>query len=138
MEKALKSVREAHQAELDNERYYQHQNYLAMHEQIKSLEEKNKKLSSENESMKLAVDHSHNIQAKLNVAQRKLNQMTLVEQYLQVRYNKQLNDIQNESKTRLGTLQEQIKSLEEKIKKLSIDWVTEHIALTLENMLANM
>ena len=47
MEEALKSVREAHQAELDNERYYQHQNYLAMQDQIKSLEEKNKQLSRE-------------------------------------------------------------------------------------------
>ena len=51
MEKALQSVREAHQAELDNERYYQHQNYLAMQEQIKSLEEQNKKLSREKASI---------------------------------------------------------------------------------------
>ena len=75
MEQALKSIREAHQAELEKERTYQqliqHQNYLAMQEQIKSLEEKNKKLTREKASV------SDELQRKLNASQRKLNQMTL-------------------------------------------------------------
>ena len=131
MEKALKSVREAHQAELDNERYYQHQNYLAMQEQIKSLEEKNKQLTREKASI------SDETQRKLNLANtmvndyRKLNQMILVDKYRQERSKKQLDDIQKESNIRLGTLQEQIKSLEEKNKRLSIGWAAEHKGLAL-------
>ena len=115
MEQALQSVREAHQAELDNERNYQQQNYLAMQEQIKSLEEKNKKLSREKASI------ADETQRKVNLANRKLNQMILVDKYRQERSKKELDDIQKESNTRLRTLQEQIKSLEEKNKKLSID-----------------
>ena len=121
----MKSVREAHQAELDNERYYQQQNYLAMQEQINSLEEKNKKLSREKASI------ADETQRKLNLANRKLNQMILVDKYREERSKKQLDDIQKESNTRLGTLQEQIKSLEEKNKKLSIDWAAEHKGLAL-------
>ena len=125
MEKALQSVREAHQAELDNERYYQHQNYLAMQEQIKSLEEKNKKLSSENESMKLTVQHSHETQTKLNVAQRTLNRLTLGWNSYQEEYLKCKLQL-HESNTRSETMRDKIKSLDENNKKLSIDWATEH------------
>ena len=122
MEKALKSVREAHQAELDNERYYQHQNYLAMQEQIKSLEEHNKKLSREKASA------CNELRRKLNVTQRKLNQMTLAGKLGQERLEEQLN----ESKTLFGSMQAQIKSLEEKNKKLTMDWAAEVRRLTID------
>ena len=119
MEEALKSVRDAHKQELDNERYYQHQNYLAMQEQIKSLEEKNKQLSREKVSI------SDELQRKLNVTQRSLNQMTLAAKYGHDRILEcQRQSI--ESNNRLRKSQEQIKSLEEKNKKLSKDWATEH------------
>ena len=119
MEEALKSVRQAHQAELDNERYnqqlIQHQNYLAMQKQIKSLEEKNKKLTREKASI------SDELQRKLNFTQRKLNQMTLAAKLGQER-REVLEEQLDESKTLLGSMQAQIKSLEERNKKLSIDW----------------
>ena len=118
MERALKSVREAHQAELDDERYYQHQNYLAMQEQIKSLEEKNKKLTREKASICDAI------QRKLNVTQRKLNQMTLTGKLDQER-REALEEQLDESKTLLGSMLAQIKSLEVRNKKLSIDWAAE-------------
>ena len=193
MEEALKSVREAHQAELDNERYYQHQNYLAMQEQIKSLEEKNKKLTLENASISYELQRKQNatqrklnqmmlagklgqerrevleeqldesktllesmqaqiksledehkklsrekasisdeLQRKLNVAQRTLNQMTLAAKYMYghdrfLECQRQLN----ESNNRLRISQEQIQSLEEKNKKLSIEWATEHLELNI-------
>ena len=53
MEKVLKSVMEAHQTELDAMERRQNANYIAMQEQIKLLEEKNKKLSSEKEALHL-------------------------------------------------------------------------------------
>ena len=125
MEKALKSVREAHQAELDNERYYQHQNYLAMQEQIKSLEEQNKKLSREKASA------CNELRRKLNVTQRKLNQMTLAGKLGQER-REVLEEQLNESKTLLGSMQAQIKSLEEKNKKLTMDWAAEVLRLSID------
>ena len=118
MEQALQSVREAHQAELDNEKYYQQQNYLAMQEQINSLEEKNKKLSREKASICDAI------QRKLNVTQRKLNQMTLTGKLGQER-REALEEQLDESKTLLGSMLAQIKSLEVRNKKLSIDWAAE-------------
>ena len=132
MEEALKSVRDAHKQELDNERYYQHQNYLALQEQIKSLEEKNKKLSCEKAFIIQAA------QRKLNHAQRTVDEIVKVDNARLEGYKeciKQLDEANSrfgflEAKYKLNvqdylTLQEKMKSLEEKNKKLSIDWVTE-------------
>ena len=123
MEKALQSVREAHQAELDNERYYQHQNYLAMQDQIKSLEEKNKQLSREKAS--IAVE----TQRKLNVAQRYVNQMTLVNKHQEeehLKSNDRLETLLEKNQEIINTKNQHITSLVEKNKNLSKDWATEH------------
>lgn len=48
LQSAIKSVRGAHQAELDMERQQQNQNRIVMQDQIKSLEENIGSLSTEN------------------------------------------------------------------------------------------
>ena len=48
---ALNSVRQAHDAQLDSERYYNNQNNLALQEQIKTLQRRNETLEKEVKSL---------------------------------------------------------------------------------------
>ena len=113
MEKVLKSVMEAHQAELDEMKRQHNDKFIAMQKQVKSLQEKNNKLYIEKEALYLEKTWSREQAVRLKRAERKVDQL----ESLKIKGQEMYSDCKiqlEEANTRLSSLDQQIKSLEQK------------------------